>query len=60
MGIISELSSAISFLILKNAIALLSSEMTTIPSKSTFGPSRVACRSCAVRTVELVVGVNFQ
>ena len=41
LELISELSSAIAFLRLKNAIALLSSEMSSRQGKPTFDPGRV-------------------
>ena len=41
LELISELSSAIAFLRLKNAIALLSSEMSSKYGQPTFDPGRV-------------------
>ena len=41
---ISELNSAIAFLSLKNAIALFSSEMCSVVSKSTSHPQTMTCR----------------
>ena len=49
MGSVSELSSAIAFLRLKNAIALLSSEMLPIPSGPHFDPGWVVCQPGVAR-----------
>ena len=55
---ISELSSAIVFLRLKNAIALLSSEMSSRQGKPPFDPSRVICSSEYIYSYPIKHAVN--